>query len=361
MILLVILAGLVVSIYLVLIILWVFNYKNEQGGLDTTPFVSILIAARNEEDNLTDTLESLLRLDYPMGSYEVLIGDDMSQDRTREVAEAYSALHKQFKCHPIYKKTIKGNGKANVLAQLIKKAKGEYIFITDADISVPPTWLRSMLLGMDDTTALVTGTSVVEGKGLLAYLQQIDWLFATSMLKAVSDLNIPVTTMGNNMLMRKSVYEEVGGYEAMSFSVTEDLELFNAIKGQYKTVNLFHPDVLNLSKAQNSLKDLLVQRKRWMTGAFDLPLLMILLLFIQTSFFAIILLLLILNPAFGMGVLITKLILRYSFISLAANKLKRSVNILGSIIFEFYNAIFSFVSLIYYLIPGKIAWKGRKY
>jgi cellulose synthase/poly-beta-1,6-N-acetylglucosamine synthase-like glycosyltransferase len=361
MIVLIILAIIVVSIDLVLIILWLFNYRNQQNGLTTNPFVSILIAARNEEDNLSDTLDSLLALDYPTENYEVLIGDDMSDDRTKEVGEAYAARYQQVKCHTIYKKTINGNGKANVLAQLIKKAKGEYIFITDADIKVPSTWVRSMLLGMDDKTALVTGTSVVEGKGFLAFMQKIDWLFATSMLKAVSDLNIPVTTMGNNMLMRKTVYDEVGGYEAMSFSVTEDLELFNSIKGRYKTVNLFHPDVLNISKPQNSFKDLLIQRKRWMRGAFDLPLLMILLLLIQTSFFAIILFLLILNPIFGLSVLGIKLLLRYCFISLAANKLNRSINIWGSIIFEFYNVIFSFVSLIYYLVPGKIVWKGRKY
>ena len=352
---------LILSVDLLLILLWLTNFKNVKHELKELPKVSVLIAARDEENNLADCLDSLMNLDYPMDKLEVLVGNDMSEDQTGEIAQAYATRFPSIRYFNIYKKVVKGNGKANVLAQLARKATSEYIFITDADITVPQQWITSMLQGMDEETALVTGTSVVVGKNFLAYMQQIDWLFATGMLKVVSDLNIPVTTMGNNMLMRKSVYEEIGGYEAIPFSVTEDLELFNQIKSKYKTVNLFGPGVLNQSKPVKTFNDLLIQRKRWMRGAFDLPIIMIILLFLQASYIVFFFGLIIINPTLGWSLLAVKFVLRFIFLSLVVNKLSSRVNILGSFIFEVYSAFFSLASLVYYVFSGDIEWKGRKY
>ncbi len=358
---LLVITAIVLLVDLLLIVLWLFNYQDEHDGITGTPFVSILVAARNEEKNLGDCLESILAVDYPADKFEILVGNDNSEDQTGEVANAFAIRYPQVKSYTIVKQKIKGNGKANVLAQLARKAKGEFLFITDADIKVPGQWLRGMLRGMREDVALVTGTSVVIGTNLLAYMQQIDWLFATGMLKVVSDLGIPVTTMGNNMLLRKRVYEEIGGYEALPFSVTEDLELFNHIKKKHRTVNLFNPEVLNESKPLNSLYALLVQRKRWLRGAFELPFIMVALLAMQASFFVVILLLFLLDPSIALAVLAAKFVLRYIFVSLVVYKLNNRVNIIGSLIFELYAAIFSLVSLVYYFIPLPIEWKGRKY
>ena len=358
---LLIIAFLVLFVDLILIILWQSNYKNATDGITTTPFISVLIAARDEEENLADCLESLLAVDYPADKFEILIGDDKSEDQTGEIADAYSIRYRQVKGYTIFKQKIEGTAKANVLAQLARKAKGEFIFITDADIMVPRQWFKTMLLGMNEDVALVTGTSVVVGTNILAYMQQIDWLFATGMLKVVSDLGIPVTTMGNNMMVRKRAYDEIGGFEALPFSVTEDLELFNHIKEKYKTVNLFNSNVLNESYPEKGLHELLMQRKRWMRGAFQLPLVMVILLAIQSSFFVIILGLLLIDPMLALAVVGLKFAFRYIFVSMVVNKLNDRINIFGSLIFELYTAVFSVLSLIYYIIPGPIEWKGRKY
>lgn len=344
-----------------LIVLWIFNYKDVGDENTETPIVSILVAARNEENNLADCLESLVRVNYPTSQYEILVGNDNSDDKTGQIAEAYSVRHPQIKNFSIINKTIRGNGKANALAFLARKAKGELLLVTDADIQVPPDWIRSMVKGLDKESALVTGTSIVVGPSLMAYFQQVEWLFATGMLKVVSDLNIPVTTMGNNMLVRKSVYDEIGGYEALPFSVTEDLELFNHIKKKYKTINLFNGDVLNISKPQKNFTDLLIQRKRWMRGAFKLPWIMVALLFLQSSFFVVIIGLFLINTTWAWIILGSKFILRYIFSVLLVRKLRESINILGYIIFEVYSVIFSMVSVLYYFLSGPIEWKGRKY
>ena len=361
LIILLIISTIVLLVDLILIILWITSYKNAKDGINDTPFISILIAARNEEDNLADCLDSLVALDYSTDRYEILVGNDNSEDQTGEIADAYEVRYPQIKSYTIYKQKIKGNGKANVLSQLAHFANGTHYFITDADIIVPKKWIKSMLLGMNEDIALVTGTSVVVGSGFLAYMQQIDWLFATGMLKVVSDMGIPVTTMGNNMLIRRDAYEDVGGFEAMPFSITEDLELFNHIKLKYKTVNIFTPDVLNKSKPVKSIAELLIQRKRWMKGAFELPPIMIGLLIVQTAFFLVLLVLFLINPTIAIIVLSIKFLLRFTFLSLVVRKLNDRVNIFGSLIFELYSSVFSVASLIYYFLSGPIEWKGRKY
>ena len=78
---LLIIAGLVLLADLSLIVLWQINYKNAEDGISDTPFISVLIAARNEEDNLADCLESILAVDYPKDRFEILVGDDKSEDR----------------------------------------------------------------------------------------------------------------------------------------------------------------------------------------------------------------------------------------------------------------------------------------
>jgi cellulose synthase/poly-beta-1,6-N-acetylglucosamine synthase-like glycosyltransferase len=91
-------------------------------------------------------------------------------------------------------------------------------------------------------------------------------------MQTVSDLKLPVSTMGNNMLVTRAAYEATGGYENMPFSVTEDVQLLKAaIKKGFRSCNIFHPGVLALSAPALTWRELLHQRKRWMQGIWHLP------------------------------------------------------------------------------------------
>lgn len=106
------------------------------GSLKVPCLVSVLIPARNEEKKLPVLLEGVLQQDYP--SLEILIYDDDSSDRTREVIEAYALKHKNIR-------TIRGgvlpegwNGKNNACHQLAMSAVGCYFLYLDADVTVTP-------------------------------------------------------------------------------------------------------------------------------------------------------------------------------------------------------------------------------
>ncbi len=354
--------GIAIFAELLLIVLWLANYKAHKSVLKETPTVVILVAARDEEANLAQCLDSLIELDYPREKLKIWVGDDASIDSTWEIISRYSEEHSYIHGMQITKSITKGNGKANVLAQLANSSKSEWIFITDADIQVPKQWLKSMLAAtITENAALVTGTSLVNGYGWLAKHQRLDWLYATAMLKVISDAGTPVTTMGNNMAIKRSVYNEVGGFEDLPFSVTEDLELFKLVKQNYSTINLFSAEVLNKSAPQQSVLELLLQRKRWMRGAFELPFQLLGILLIQAFYMPAIVLLVILNPVVGVSLWLIKWLLKFVFSSISANKLKEKVSLFDSFVTELFTMFFSLVSVVYYLWPGKVHWKGRAY
>src|SRR5690348_14488079 len=96
------------------------------------PLVSVLVPARNEEKRIRPCLESLLKQDYPR--YELLVLDDQSTDGTLKLLKSYAKRSggrlKLFQGKPLPKGWV---GKPWACHELSKKAKGDWLFFTDAD------------------------------------------------------------------------------------------------------------------------------------------------------------------------------------------------------------------------------------
>ena len=191
--------------------------------------VSILIAARNEQETILACLRAVSQLHYPVDSIDVLIGNDQSTDQTAAVVTEFVRDKPTFRLVNITESVNGLSGKANVLAQLARQAKGEYLFFTDADTQVPPDWLTEILRAFTGNTGVVTGVTLPEGVSFFDKLQTLDWLYNLTLTHLVSSVGIPITAMGNNMAVSRSAYKAVGGYESLPFSVTEDYVLFRAI------------------------------------------------------------------------------------------------------------------------------------
>ncbi|HEX8529382.1 MAG TPA: glycosyltransferase, partial [Cytophagales bacterium] len=191
--------------------------------------VSILIAARNEEANILACLEAVAQLDWPAGHLEVWIGNDGSEDRTGELTAAFIGDKPHFHLLDVTDRVGAARGKSNVLAQLAMRATGEYLFFTDADVRVPPTWIKSMLAARERRVGLVNGVTLVAGEGLAARLQAIEWVYAISLMRRFAERKMPITAMGNNMMTTREAYHATGGYQHLPFSITEDYQLFRCI------------------------------------------------------------------------------------------------------------------------------------
>ena len=157
------------------------------------------MAVRNEEQCILSCLVALDKLDYPRNLYEVLIGNDASTDHSREIIENFIKKKDNFHLFDIAQNRLKTKGKANVLAQLAKKAKGDFYFFTDADTQVPKTWLKAITKEFETHIGIVVGVTTLHSSTFFAKMQAIDWLFALSIIKKISDKGIPITALGNNI------------------------------------------------------------------------------------------------------------------------------------------------------------------
>lgn len=334
-------------------------FRNDEG----LPNISILIAARNEEKNIINCLKSLELLDYPKNKLEIIIGNDQSTDRTAELIGEFTQNKYYFKTIEITENLGNAKAKANVLAHLFNQSIGQIIFVTDADIQVKPTWVKSILPYFENReVGIVSGTTVVNGTTLFGKMQSIDWLYFSGLLSAFDNLGLKSTAVGNNMALTKIAYESTGGYSTLNFSVTEDLAIFTAVtqKG-FKAINLLETNNLNFSKPQISFKNFLHQRKRWLIGAQDLNLKWKMLLTLMGLFYPCLFVLLFFSFKNAIALLFCKFFIQTGISILVSKRLQIKTNIFYLILFEIYSIISTFAITIFYVLPIKMNWKERNY
>ena len=103
-------------------------------------------------------------------------------------------------------------------------------------------------------------------------MQGLDWLFGLNRIRLLTDCGPPVAVVGNNLLVTRAAYESIGGYEALAFSITEDVQLFAQLVARgWHYRNLINMRVLGISAPQSMVRLLLHQRKRWMKETGRLP------------------------------------------------------------------------------------------
>jgi 1,2-diacylglycerol 3-beta-glucosyltransferase len=341
--------------------------------------VTILIAARNEADNIVDCLRSVAALSYPKENLQILIGDDDSEDETAALVTEFIKDRPHFELIKVVRDftavrdlqsrakpfTNKLKGKPNVLAQLAHHAMGDYLFFTDADIEVPTDWIQNMLPHFKSNVGVVTGITTMKTNKFPLWVggfQALEWLYYLSIMRLFALFNIPLTAMGNNMAVTRKAYDAVGGYENIPFSITEDYALFRAIlhKG-FRFIQLFDRRVMTISKPVPTFPELLVQRKRWMYGAISLPWTTRLGVYFNALLLPFLVLLGIFFPK------TTLFIVFLSYVSITAwlvgilNWLQRPQLFIGVPFFWFYHVFTNFAMLIHFYIAKQTVWKGRLY
>lgn len=329
------------------------------------PFVSIVVAARNEEDNIGDCINSLKKIDYPEDKYEIIIVNDRSTDSTKQIVEKEILNLKNFKLINIQEyNNPQINGKAHALSVGIKESKGEIIMTTDADCSVPKGWVKEAVKYFDNDTALVCGFTMLEGKNLFTNLQAMDWLYLESISSSSAGINNALSCLGNNLAMNRTVYELVGGYENLEFSVTEDLTLLNKIKKlkKYKVKYPIIPSGYVLSKACSNLKELYRQKKRWFRGGTGINILGFVIGFLMLNVNVLMLTGYLYLPLIIYFLLVFLKILSDFIISFPVAKSLKALYIYKYFLpFQIYFMLYGLLLPFTFLWGYKIKWKDRKF
>jgi cellulose synthase/poly-beta-1,6-N-acetylglucosamine synthase-like glycosyltransferase len=327
------------------------------------PFISILVAARNEEKNIKRCLQALTDLDYPKHKMEIWVGNDQSDDATADIVKSFAKGKSSVFLKHITQTLGKAKGKANVLAHLAHKAKGDYLLITDADILVSTQWAKELITHFaEPQMGIVSGLTLVHGSSLSAKLQGVDWLYFMGLLKGFDNAGLHCTAVGNNMAIRKEAYQEVGGYEGIDFSVTEDYKLYKEVRKKgWKTANIITRNSLNISLPVDSFMHLMHQRKRWLTGARELPLYWWLLFGVLGLLFPAIIVLAFYHPLLALQLYGIKVGIQTLFILYLQHKLTLRQNLFLLLVYDLYANMIALTTQVFFVLPIRMQWKKRTY
>lgn len=346
-------------LYLLLWILYRFNFKRHSNHNSTLPKVSILIAVRNEEHNIPKLIEGLNDQSYPKEKIQILIGNDDSEDQSLDLL--MRAANDQIQIVDIRDQVSGLQGKMNVLAQLVKLAKGQLLLYTDADMSLNPEWIEGMVSSVDTNPGLVGGFTSIQPDNYFLALQNIDLHFGQGMLKTLNDLGISISVLGNNMLVRKSKLDAFGGYEHLDFSLVEDVSLLKRLTEKGDNAVLSYNELTHIyTSGEPNWTLLMNQRRRWMDGLKMTPIWLKLIAVLKFSFLPALIYLIWQSPIFILGFLL-KVVLSLLFIKEIENSVKSSNSVFIILLFEFFEPILYYSILICSILPTKINWKGREY
>ncbi len=236
--------------------------------------VSVIVPARDEADRLPALFESLLSQSYD--NFEIILINDRSDDGTLSLMNSFMNAHPGRVKVIDNKNSYNGkNPKQMALSLAEGVASGDFFLYTDADCRVPEKWVEYMIRPFaDPATGLVFGTVTVNGrKTLLEKFQQYDHILRYHYTAACAGLDMPTGGFGNNLAVRRKALFDVGGFEKLEYTVTEDAQLIAKIRDSKKWkifAQTSAKSVVSTAPVEN-WKELYIQELRWSTGAIHAP------------------------------------------------------------------------------------------
>ncbi|MCI9995930.1 glycosyltransferase family 2 protein [Clostridioides difficile] len=251
---------------------YIFYFKNfdkEVKEIDEYPMISILVPAHNEAKVIGRTVESLLLLNYPKSKMELIVINDNSSDNSKEILENIKDRYNNYNFTIINTDSLTGGkGKSNALNIGYTISKGDFIAVYDADNTPDKNALRYLVqtIVMNDELGAVIGKFRTrnKNKNLLTKFINIEtlsfqWMSQAGRWQLFNLCTIP----GTNFILRRSIIEEIGGWD--SKAIAEDTEIsFRIYKLGYK-IKLV-PQSITWEQEPETVKVWIKQRTRWAKG-----------------------------------------------------------------------------------------------
>lgn len=343
-------------------------------------FISVIIPARNEANNIGACLESIISQQYPKNLFEVIVVDDHSEDETANIAGKYARENVRY---IRLSDVLKGKDNVNAykkaaLSAGIAQCRGVLIVTTDADCIAPGTWLLQIAaLYEAKKPSMIVAPVIYSCNGSILQLFQLtDFMSMQGITVATHALRLGNMSNGANLAFSKKAYEHVQGYDGTEHLASGDdyLLMMKIARLNPQGIAYLKSDKAIVSTLpQPTWRDFLQQRIRWASksGKYNDSKLTAILLLVYLFNFCIL-------AAFVMGIfyhelaifaagiLLVKIIIEYLFIVAVANffsvsmsnKIKRKM--LG------YFPLLQPLHILYIVLAGFLGfiggyeWKGRK-
>jgi biofilm PGA synthesis N-glycosyltransferase PgaC len=229
------------------------------------PAITLMIAAYNEERSIAETLDYVLRVEYP-GEYEIVVADDGSTDRTREIVAAYEAQHANVRLV-----TAPHAGKAKTLNHALGMIHTPLVSTIDADTLLMPYSLRravARLLASPPDTVAVAGAVLVRNsrENLLTRAQEWDYFLGIASVKRAQGLlQGTLVAQGAFSVYDTTALKLIGGWPNR---IGEDIVLTWKLLLQGGR-SVFEPTAVAFTEVPADWAAFARQRRRWARGMIE--------------------------------------------------------------------------------------------
>jgi len=347
---------------------FIFKKVSSTTELIDYPPVTVIIAARNEAENLQKNLDSFLTQDYP--NYQVIVVNDASIDESATILAEFSLKYKNLYSTNIHFDEKFIHGKKTALNLGIKAAKTDLLLFSDADCKpASKNWIKSIVKNFDEKTNFVIGFGAYEKtKGFLNKIIRYDTVFIALQYFSFALSKIPYMGVGRNMAYRKSHFMEVKGFAKHMNLLSGSDDLFINHNANNKNLKIeICPESFTISEPKKTFNKWKQQKIRHLTTGklykFKHKFLLSLESFSRILFYTIgILLLILIQPLNNDFIIISSIIiLKIALFSFTLYKTLKKLEQKGLLFFGiFYNIFQPIINLFLYLSVNKrknLIWK----
>ena len=262
-----------------------------------TTKISIIISARNEEQNITHCLQSILVQTYPADLFEIIVVDDHSTDNTVQIVKSFDK--KNIHCI-LLKDFVSGafnSYKKKAIEVAIAQSTGNLIVTTDADCFMDKNWLQTIASFYEayKPAFIAAPVSINCDNSFLSIFQALDFLTLQGITGASVYKKMHSMCNGANLAYEKIAFREVGGFKGIdNIASGDDMLLMHKIYIQYPKRVLFlkSKEAIVQTLAMDTWRNFFNQRIRWASKADKYGDKRILLVLILVYFFNLLLLIL---------------------------------------------------------------------
>jgi cellulose synthase/poly-beta-1,6-N-acetylglucosamine synthase-like glycosyltransferase len=227
--------------------------------------LSVVVAARNEENDLPLLLQSLEQQTYPPDLFEVLIVDDHSTDKTAAVAAPFLSERVRILQPGV---PASQSSKKKAIEAGVAAAKGSLIVITDADCLPPPEWLESMASFYQEKAPVFIAAPVkfLHNHSPLQLFQALDFMVLQGITAASTAARFHSMCNGANLAYTGQAFKAVKGFEGIDAVASgDDMLLMYKIWKQHpdQVLYLKSPSAVMSTQPMPTWQAFYNQRKRW--------------------------------------------------------------------------------------------------
>jgi len=237
--------------------------------------VSVIIAARNEEENIGNCILSLLQQDFPRELFEIIVVDDHSEDGTLGILRSFKSAQLRVLQLPSQKQGL-NSFKKQAINHGINQASGELIITTDADCIADNKWLSTIVSYYEKhKPVMIAGlVSLINEKNWLEKWQSLDLCGMMAITAGAIKNGFPNMCNGGNLAYGKRAFEEVGGFDGIDdLPSGDDVMLMMKFAKRYPGSVHFlkSKEAIVFTRPIKTLSELIQQRLRWLSKSTAFP------------------------------------------------------------------------------------------